>query len=145
VHSKLVDAERAWEEREVCPPDWFRSSDEAPRADLGWKTPRAGQSAVTERLASGDRGPFARLSAQQANCWEESEAYASQIAPIEQRAEVIQKAFVSILCSLPGTIITCLLLALGIYWQYARAMATVIVISSIGLLAGIIHHVRRVS
>ena len=145
VHSKIVDTEKAWEEREVRPLDWFRSSGQAAGADLGWKSPRTGQSAVTERSADADRGPFVHLSVQQANCWEASEAYALQIASIEQREEAIHKAFVSTLCSLSGTIITCLLLALGLYWQYARVMATVIVISMIGVLAAMIHQVRRVS
>lgn len=141
MHSKIVDAERACEERETCPLDWFKSS----VSDLGWKSPRTGQSAVTERPADWHREPLAHPSVQKANYWEESEAYALQITSIEQRAEAINKAFVATLCSLPGTIITCVLLATGFYWQYARVMATVIVISMIGLLAGMIHHVRRVS
>jgi hypothetical protein len=75
----------------------------------------------------------------------ESEAYASQIALIEQRAEMIRKAFVSTLYSLMGTIITSLLLGLGLYWQSAQVMAAALfVISMIGLLAGTVHYVREV-
>jgi hypothetical protein len=40
---------------------------------------------------------------------DESEAYASQIASIEHRAEMIRRAFVSTVYSLLGTITTCLL------------------------------------
>ena len=74
----------------------------------------------------------------------ESEAYASQIASIERRAEMIRKAFVATLYSLLGTVTTCLLLGLGLYWRYAQVMAVVLfVISMIGLLAGIIQYVRE--
>ena len=48
---------------------------------------------------------------------EESEAYASQIASIEHRAEMIRRAFLFTVYSLLGTIATCLLLGLGLYWQ----------------------------
>ena len=62
-----------------------------------------------------------------------SEAYASQIVSIELRAEMIRKAFVWTLYSLLGTIATCLLLGLGLYWQYAQVMAAgLFVISMIG-------------
>jgi Protein of unknown function (DUF2721) len=75
----------------------------------------------------------------------ESEAYASQIASIERRAEMIRKAFVSTLYSLLGTVTTCLLLGLGLYWRYAQVVAVALfVISMIGLLAGIFHYVREV-
>ena len=75
-----------------------------------------------------------------------SEAYASQIDSIEQRAEIIRKAFVWTLYSLQGTIATCLLLGLGLYWQYAQVMAAVLfVISMIGLLVGMMFYIREVS
>jgi hypothetical protein len=75
----------------------------------------------------------------------ESEAYASQIASIEQRAEMIRRAFVSTLYSLLGIITTCLLLGLGLYWESAQVMAAVLfVISMIALLAGVIHYVCEV-
>jgi hypothetical protein len=70
--------------------------------------------------------------------------YATQIASIERRAEMIRKAFVATLYSLLGTVTTCLLLGLGLYWRYAQVMAVVLfVISMIGLLAGIIQYVRE--
>jgi hypothetical protein len=75
-----------------------------------------------------------------------SEAYASQIDSIEQRAEIIRKAFVWTLYSLQGTIATCLLLGLGLYWQQAQVMAAVLfVISMIGLLVGMMFYIREVS
>src|ERR1700676_1255016 len=52
-----------------------------------------------------------------------SEAYAAQIASIERRAEMIRKAFMWTLYSLLGTISTCLLLGLGLYWQSPQEMA----------------------
>jgi len=75
-----------------------------------------------------------------------SEAYASQIDSIAHRAEIIRKAFVWTLYSLQGTIATCLLLGLGLYWQYAQVMAAVLfVISMIGLLVGMMFYIREVS
>ena len=74
----------------------------------------------------------------------ESEAYTSQIASIERRAEMIRKAFVSTLYSLLGTVTTCLLLGLGLYWRTAQVMAVALFVASmIGLLAGILHYVRE--
>lgn len=76
----------------------------------------------------------------------ESDAYAAQIASIERRAELIRKAFMWTLYPLLGTIATCLLLGLGLYWQIAQVMATILfVISMIGLLTGMIYYVREVS
>jgi hypothetical protein len=76
----------------------------------------------------------------------ESEAYTSQIASIERRAEMIRRAFVSTLYSLLGTVTTCLLLGLGLYWRTAEMMAAAIFVASmIGLLAGIFHYAREMS
>lgn len=52
-----------------------------------------------------------------------SEAYASQIASIEHRAEMVRRAFVCTLYSLTGTIVTCMLLGLGLHWQPAQMIA----------------------
>jgi hypothetical protein len=77
---------------------------------------------------------------------EESKAYGSQIASIEHRAEMIRRAFVSTLYSLLWTVATCLLLRLGLYWQYAQGMAALLfVFSMIVLLVGLIHYVSEVS
>jgi hypothetical protein len=75
----------------------------------------------------------------------EAEAYASQIASIEARAEMIRKAFVLTLVCLAGTIAACLLLGLGLYWQSAQILAAIVfVISIISLLAGTIYYLREV-
>ena len=77
---------------------------------------------------------------------DESEAYGSQIASIEQRAEMIRRAFVLTVYSLLGTIATCLLLGLGLYWRYAQVMAALLfVVSMCALLAGMTYYVREVS
>ena len=76
----------------------------------------------------------------------ESAACAAQIASIERRAELIRKAFMWTLYALLGTIATCLLLGLGLYWKIAQVMATILfVISMIGLLTGMMYYVREVS
>jgi len=75
----------------------------------------------------------------------EAEAYASQIASIEARAEMIRKAFVLTLVCLAGTIAACLLLGLGLYWQSAQILAAIVfVISIISLLGGTIYYLREV-
>jgi hypothetical protein len=77
---------------------------------------------------------------------EESEAYASQIASIEHRAELIRRAFLFTVYSLLGTVTTCLLLGLGLYWRYAQAMAALLfVVSMSALLAGMGYYAREVS
>lgn len=77
---------------------------------------------------------------------DESEAYASQAVSIERRAEMIRRAFVLTLYSLLGTVTTCLLLGLGLYWRYAQAMAALLFVVSMGaLLAGTAYYVREVS
>jgi len=75
----------------------------------------------------------------------ESEAYASQIASIEKRAEMIRRAFVLTLYGLIGTIAACLLLGAGLYWQWAEgAAAIVFVLAILCLLAGMVYYAREV-
>jgi hypothetical protein len=75
----------------------------------------------------------------------ESEAYSSQIASIEKRAEMIRRAFVLTLYGLIGTIAACLLLGAGLYWQWAEgAAAIVFVLSILSLLAGMVYYAREV-
>lgn len=75
----------------------------------------------------------------------EAEAYATQIASIQRRAEMIRKAFVATLYSLLGTVATCLLLGLGLYWAPARPVAAMVFVASMGaLLAGTVHYIREV-
>jgi len=75
----------------------------------------------------------------------ESEAYATQIASIEKRAEMVRHAFVLTLYALVGTIAACLLLGAGLYWQWAEgAAAIVFVLSILSLLGGMIDYAREV-
>src|SRR5579864_2646294 len=75
----------------------------------------------------------------------EVDAYASQIASIEKRAEIIRRAFVLTLYGLIGTIAACLLLGAGLYWAWAEgAAALVFVVSILILLAGMVHYAREV-
>jgi hypothetical protein len=75
----------------------------------------------------------------------EAEAYASQIASIENRAELIRRSFVFTLYGLIGTITACLLLGAGLYWQWAEtAAAIVFVLSILILLSGMVFYVREV-
>ena len=46
---------------------------------------------------------------------QEAEAYSEQISHIEARSEILRRGFLLVLFSLAGTIVTCLLLGLGIY------------------------------
>jgi hypothetical protein len=84
--------------------------------------------------------------AMKARRYAESEAYAAQIVLIEQRAEMIRRAFVQTLYSLLGTVASCLLLGLGLYWQQAQLIAAALfVISMVALIIGIVYYVREVS
>lgn len=75
----------------------------------------------------------------------EAEAYAAQIASIEQRAEIIRKAFVLTLISLTGTIASCLLLGIGIYVADAALVAAAcFIVSILALLLGGTYYLREV-
>jgi len=76
---------------------------------------------------------------------QEAEAYAGQIVSIEQRAEMIRRCFLFVLVSLAGTIASCLLLGLGIYWTQAAVAAVIVfVLALICLLIGTIYYIREV-
>jgi hypothetical protein len=75
----------------------------------------------------------------------EAEAYSSQVASIEKRAEMIRRAFMLTLVSLTGTIVSCLLLGLGLYFAPADAFAVLIfTISMLSLLVASVYYVREV-
>jgi hypothetical protein len=75
----------------------------------------------------------------------EAEAYGAQIASIEHRAEMIRRAFVLTLVSLTGTIVSCLLLGIGLYAAGAAVVAAIIFIASIvALLLGSIFYLLEV-
>jgi Protein of unknown function (DUF2721) len=76
----------------------------------------------------------------------EAEAYGAQIHSIEQRAELIRRCFLLALLSLAGSISSCLLLGLGLYWrQAAFAAVGVFVAGMICLLASTIFYIREVT
>ena len=76
---------------------------------------------------------------------QEAEAYTSQIQSIEQRAEMIRRAFLFALVALVGTVISCLLLGLGLYWEAgAVAAAIVFVAGMLSLLVGALYYIREV-
>ena len=77
---------------------------------------------------------------------EESEAYTSQIQSIEHRAEMIRRAFLCSLLGLVGTLIACLLLGLGLYWQAAAVSAVIVFVTSVlFLLLGALYYIREVT
>jgi Protein of unknown function (DUF2721) len=76
---------------------------------------------------------------------QEAEAYTAQISSIEQRAEMIRRCFLLALISLSGTITSCLLLGIGLYWKEAAVAAVVLfVLAMISLLAGTFYYIREV-
>ncbi|MGO9648882.1 MAG: DUF2721 domain-containing protein [Terriglobales bacterium] len=75
----------------------------------------------------------------------EAEAYTAQISAIEQRAEMIRRCFLLALISLAGTIASCLLLGVGLYWTHAAVAAVVVfVLAMICLLAATCYYIREV-
>jgi hypothetical protein len=77
---------------------------------------------------------------------QEAEAYTAQIRAIEQRAEMIRRSFLLVLISLTGTIASCLLLGVGLYWKDAALVAVVLfVLALISLLAGTAYYIREVT
>jgi hypothetical protein len=76
---------------------------------------------------------------------QEAEAYTTQIHAIEQRAELIRRCFLLVLISLAGTIASCLLLGIGLYWKDAAVVAAVVfALALICLLAGTLYYIREV-
>ncbi|MBZ5613494.1 MAG: DUF2721 domain-containing protein [Acidobacteriia bacterium] len=77
---------------------------------------------------------------------QEAEAYTAQIQEIEERAEIIRRSFLLVLMSLAGTIASCLLLGVGLYWKDAALVAVVLfVLALICLLAGTAYYIREVT
>jgi drug/metabolite transporter (DMT)-like permease len=76
----------------------------------------------------------------------EADAYTSQIESIEQRAELIRRCFMLALISLAGTIASCLLLGLGLYWEQAAVTAVVVFVAAmISLFAGACYYLKEVN
>lgn len=75
----------------------------------------------------------------------ESGAFSAQIDSIEDRADLIRRAFVLTLYGLIGTIASCLLLGAGLYLPRAEeAAAIVFVLSTLMVLAGMVYYAREV-
>jgi len=76
----------------------------------------------------------------------EADACGVQIESMEQRAEMIRRTFLLSLIALVGTLLSCLLLGLGLYWKPAAlAAAAVFVAAMIALLIGVLYYIREVT
>lgn len=76
---------------------------------------------------------------------QEAEALSDQIASIEGRAEKIRKSMLLVLLSLAGTIVSCLLLGLGLYWTNAQVLAVAVFVASIlAMLAGALYYLAEI-
>jgi len=76
---------------------------------------------------------------------QEAEAYTAQIQSIEQRAELVRRAFLLSLVALAGTLVACLLLGLGLYWEAAAIAAVIVFVTSmLVLLVGAVYYIREV-
>lgn len=68
---------------------------------------------------------------------DEAEVLHAQVLSIDSRAELIRKAMLFVLLALIGTILTCLLLGVGLYWYFAEIVAVIVFVASIvAMLAG---------
>jgi len=77
---------------------------------------------------------------------QEAEAYDTQISSIEHRAELIRRCFLLSLISLVGSIASCLLLGLGLYWQHAAVAAAIVFVAAmICLLVGGFYYIGEVT
>ena len=77
---------------------------------------------------------------------EEAEAYTAQINLIEKRAELIRRCFLLALISLAGTISSCLLLGLGLYWKEAAVGAVAVFVAAmICLLGATLYYIAEVT
>lgn len=76
----------------------------------------------------------------------EAEALTVQIESMEQRAEMIRRTFLLSLIALVGTLLSCLLLGLGLYWRPAApGAAAVFVAAMVALLSGVLYYIREVT
>jgi len=87
----------------------------------------------------------ARHDATRSGRLQEAEAYGTQIASIEKRAEIIRLSFFFSLVALAATIASCLLLGLGLYFKDAAVAAAVVFVAGmVCLLAGTLYYIREV-
>jgi|SRR5215470_1883072 len=87
----------------------------------------------------------AKYDAAKANRVEVADAYTTQIESIERRAEIIRRCFLFALLCLAGTILSCLLLGLGLYITDAAVAAVVVfVVALLCLLLATFYYIREV-
>jgi hypothetical protein len=67
----------------------------------------------------------------QAGRLQEAQTLADQIVSIEKRAERIRRACLFTLYALAGTILTCMLLGLALFWKGAESLASAVLTASI--------------
>jgi len=88
----------------------------------------------------------AKYDAAKANRVEVADAYSTQIESMERRAEMIRRCFLFALGSLAGTILSCLLLGLGLYVNGVAIIAVMVfVMALICLLVAIVYYIREVT
>jgi drug/metabolite transporter (DMT)-like permease len=76
---------------------------------------------------------------------QEAEAFTIQIRSIDARAELVRKAMLLVLICLVGTILSCLLLGLALYYQWARIVAVIVfVVSILSMLAGTCYYTAEI-
>ena len=86
-----------------------------------------------------------RHMAESADRQQEAQAFADQMDSIDRRAEKIRKAILLMLVSLTGTIISCLLLGLGLYWEAARVVAVAVFVGAIvSMLVGTLYYLTEI-
>ncbi|HEY1502428.1 MAG TPA: DUF2721 domain-containing protein [Acidobacteriaceae bacterium] len=87
-----------------------------------------------------------RSEAVQSGRVKDATAFTLQIQSMEERAEMIRRTFLLSLIALVGTLLSCLLLGLGLYWKPAApAAAAVFVAAMIALLSGVLYYIREVT
>ena len=88
----------------------------------------------------------AKYDAARQNNLQEAEAYDVQIQSIERRAEMIRRTFLFTLLALAGTLASCMLLGLGLYWPTAAIGAVVVFVAAmVSMLIGTIYYIREVT
>lgn len=88
----------------------------------------------------------AKHDAAKQNRLQEAEAYTTQIASIEKRADLIRRCFLFALVSLVASTASCLLLGFGLYWIEAAVAAVIVfVIGILCLLGATLYYIREVT
>jgi hypothetical protein len=77
---------------------------------------------------------------------QEAEAYTTQIASIERRAETIRRSFLFVLIALAATLASCLLLGLGLYVKDAALAGVIVFVAAlVCLLIGTFYYISEVT